>query len=161
MPISPYSHFCRLFLFVSVLVGMPVAPLLGQEPSPVDADFCDLIAHSKRYNNERVRTKASVQSVVIEGGSWLFSDSCKQGLVELVVPDNIRKNPKQYPNFKNMDDAIRRHGYIGTVGKQITATFIGTFHSQSKRPKRSFTLEGIENLVVKIDSPADARAKDE
>ena len=94
---------------------------------------------------------ARVESVVIEGGTWLEDASCKPNAVELSVPNFIRTHPEEHLDFKALDDAIRREGNIGTVGKKITATFTGEFTSHSKRPRLVLTLEKLENLDVKTE----------
>jgi hypothetical protein len=93
---------------------------------------------------KRVRIRARVDSAVIEGGTWLDDASCKEGGVELKVPDPIRNHEEEHPDFKVLDDAIRLQGNLGTVGKKITATFTGEFTSHSKRPKRVLALERLK-----------------
>lgn len=125
---------------------------LGQRQGPpTEAELCTLIAHPKQFNKKRVQVNARVESAVIEGGTWLEDASCQPDGVELSVPDYIRNHPEDHPDFKALDDAIRHQGNLGTVGKTITATFIGEFTSHSKRPKRVLTLEKVENLHVKIE----------
>jgi hypothetical protein len=134
------------FCFLSCCLALGQAEI-------TDVDLCALIAHPKQFNKKRVRVHARVESAVIEGGTWLEDASCAQGGVELSVPDFIRKHPEQHPDFKALDDAIRLQGNIGSVGKKITATFIGEFTSHSKRPKRVLALEKVENLDVKTKEP--------
>lgn len=137
------SRFASLgFLFLSCVA-------LAQT-SPTEADLCSLVAHPKQFQNQLVRVTAQVESAVIEGGTWLQDASCEPNGVELVVPDYIRKHPEEHPDFKALDDAIRRQGNIGTVNKKITATFTGIFTASKKRPKRTLTLEKIENLSVQV-----------
>jgi hypothetical protein len=126
---------------------------LGQEQHIAETNLCALILHPKQFNKKRVRTRARVESAVIEGGTWLEDDSCKEGGVKLSVPESIRSRPEEHPDFRALDDAIRLQGNIGTVGKRITATFVGEFTSHSERPKRVLTLEKVEDLDVKIEKP--------
>ena len=139
-------HSILLFLLFAVVSAAP-----KEQPSAVDTTLCSLAAHPKMFNNKRVRTSAAVQSSVIEGGTWLIDTSCAEVAVELSIPDQIRNNPEQHQGFKALDDAIRRRGNIGTVGKKITATFVGKFISRSKPPKRTLVLESVENLRVAIE----------
>jgi predicted secreted protein len=139
-------HSILFFLLFAVVSAAP-----KEQPPAVDTTLCSLAAHPKMFNNKRVRTSAAVQSSVIEGGTWLIDTSCAGEAVELSIPDQIRNNPEQHQGFKALDDAIRRRGNIGTVGKKITATFIGKFISRSKAPKRTLVLEKVENLRVAIE----------
>jgi hypothetical protein len=123
---------------------------IGQDTKITDTDLCSLIKHPERFNKKRVRVNARVESAVIEGGTWLEDAACGPDGVELSVPGSIRNHPDEHPGFRALDDAIRRQGNIGTVGKKITATFTGKFTLGSKRPKRILTLEKIENLDVKV-----------
>ena len=146
----------KLDLAIGFAVGFFLVCLglvLGQEQSAIEVDLCALVAHPKEFNNRLVRVNARVESTVIEGGTWLEDPSCREDGVELSVPDAIRSHPEEHPDFKALDDAIRLQGNIGTVGKSISATFIGQFTSRSRRPKRVLTLERIENLKVKIEKP--------
>jgi hypothetical protein len=139
----------KAILVVVFLLASSV--VLGQEEKPLEADLCSLIAHPKHFNKKRVRVNARVESVVIEGGTWLEDASCKPHGVELSVPKFIRTHPEEHPDFKALDDAIRRQGNIGTVGKKITATFTGEFTLHSKRPRLVLTLEKLENLDVETE----------
>jgi len=121
--------------------------VLGQEQRTIEVDLCTLVAHPKQFNKKLVRVNARVESTVIEGGTWLEDSSCKEDGVELLVPDAIRS----HPDFKTLDDSIRLQGNIGTIGKNITATFIGKFTSRSKRPKGVLTLERVEHLKLKME----------
>ena len=69
------------------------------------------------------------------------------------MPNFIRTQPEEHPDFKALDDAIRVQGNIGTVGKKVTATFTGKFATRSKHPKPVLTLERVENLKVTAQSP--------
>lgn len=122
---------------------------LAQE-NATKTDLCSLVAHPKRFRNQRVRVTAQVESAVIEGGTWLQGASCGPDGVELVVPDYIRNDPEKHLDFKALDDAIRQQGNLGTVDKKITATFTGVFTAHRKRPKRTLTLERVENLSVQV-----------
>jgi hypothetical protein len=139
----------KAILVVVFLLASSV--VLGQEEKPLETDLCSLIANPKHFNKKRVRVNARVESVVIEGGTWLEDASCKPHGVELSVPNFIRTHPEEHLDFKALDDAIRRQGNIGTVGKKITATFTGEFTSHSKRPRLVLTLEKLENLDVKTE----------
>jgi hypothetical protein len=125
-------HSILLFLLFAVVSAAP-----KEQPPAVDTTLCSLAAHPKMFNNKRVRASAAVQSSVIEGGTWLIDTSCAGEAVELSIPDQIRNYPEQHPGFKALDDAIRRRGNIGTVGKKITATFTGKFVSRSTPPKKN------------------------
>ena len=120
------------------------------QTSPTETDLCRLVAHPKQLHNKVVRVTARVESAVIEGGTWLESASCDSSGVELVVPAYIREHPEEHPDFKALDDAIRRQGNIGTVDKEIRATFTGVFTARSGRPRLSLTLEKVENLSVQV-----------
>jgi len=122
------------------------ATILIPPPLPRFAGLCQ----RRRTNKKRVRVNARVESAVVEGGTWLEDAACGSDGVALSVPDSIRNYPDEHPDFRALDDAIRRQGNIGTVGKKITATFTGKFTLGSKRPKRILTLEKIENLDVKV-----------
>ncbi len=145
------NRFPRWIIFVISFSFLHSCLALGQEQKALEVGLCILIAHPKEFNKKRVRVNARVESAVIEGGTWLKDASCKEGGVELSVPESIRTHPEEHPDFKALDDAIRVKGNIGTVGKKITATFIGEFTSHSKRPKRVLTLEKVENLDVRIE----------
>jgi len=120
------------------------------QTSPTETDLCRLVAHPKQFHNKVVRVTARVESAVIEGGTWLESASCDSSGVELVVPAYIREHPEEHPDFKALDDAIRRQGNIGTVDKEIRATFTGVFTARTGRPRLSLTLEKVENLSVQV-----------
>jgi hypothetical protein len=145
---------CKFKISIGFAVGILLACpglVLGQEQRAIEVDVCTLAAHPKEFNNKLVRVNARVESAVIEGGTWLEDPSCREDGVELSVPDSIRSHPEEHPDFKALDDSIRLQGNIGTLGKSISATFIGRFTSRSKRPKRVLTLERIENLEVKVE----------
>ena len=138
----------KLCLHVALLgLGFLSSVALAQ-PTPTETELCNLLAHPTEFNNKLVRVRARVESTVIEGGTWLEGAACTPNGVELVVPDHIRKHPEQHLDFKAFDDAIRLQGNLGTVDKEITATFIGVFTARRKRSKRSLTLEKVENLSV-------------
>lgn len=137
--------YCVVLLLLVSLSRLTVA-----QTTPTETDLCTLVAHSKQFQNQRVRVTARVEGAVIEGGTWLESASCEPHGIELIVPDFIRKHAEEHPDFKALDEAIRRNGNIGTVDKEITATFTGVFTAGKKRPKRSLTLERVENLSVHL-----------
>jgi hypothetical protein len=147
------DRFQTQLAFIIGFVFLHTCLVLGQEEKALEIDLCSLIAHPKQFNKKSVRVNARVESAVIEGGTWLEDPSCKTHGVELSVPNSIRSHPEEHPDFKALDDAIRLQGNIGTVGKNITATFIGEFTSRSKRPRLVLTLERVENLDVKIEKP--------
>jgi hypothetical protein len=120
--------------------------VLAEDSKPIETDLCKIVAHSNQFNKKRVRLKATVESAIIEGGTWLHSDACPAAAIELSVPESIRENPA----YEALDNAIRHQGNIGTVGKKITAIFTGEFTFHFKRPKHVLTLEKIEDLDVKI-----------
>lgn len=140
----------RKRLALPLIVLLSLSCLMMAQSSPTETDLCTLIAHPKQFQNQRVRVTARVESAVIEGGTWLESAPCKPEGVELIVPDHIRKHPEERPDFKALDDAIRRQGNIGTVDKEITGTFTGIFRVGRKRQKRSLTLEKVESLSVNL-----------
>jgi hypothetical protein len=137
-------------LLLATLLFIFGGTAFAQDRKITDTDLCSLIKHPERFNKKRVRVNARVESAVVEGGTWLEDAACGSDGVALSVPDSIRNYPDEHPDFRALDDAIRRQGNIGTVGKKITATFTGKFTLGSKRPKRILTLDKIENLDVKV-----------
>jgi len=123
--------------------------VLAQGPQSVD--LCELTTHPDQFNKKQIRVNARLQTVVIEGGTWLVSDSCPKDIIALEVPEPMRRHPEQYPDYAALQDAILKQGNVGTAGKSITATFFGKFaYNRHKRPKRTLLLEKIENLETTV-----------
>lgn len=123
---------------------------LGADDDAQSVTLCELLAHQKQFNHKRVHLRVRVESMVIEGGTWLVDDSCSSRRIELSVPDSIRNHPNEHPDFKALDDAIRLHGNVGTVDKTVAATFTGKFETHSRKPKLQLVLEKVEDLEVKM-----------
>lgn len=139
----------RAVVGLSVLFAvLQVAPVFGVDERVIDTDICALTAHPKYFANKTVRVRARVVSSV--EGTALFADSCEPRGVALWVPKDARENHDQ----KALDDAIFRKGYVGTVGKKITATFTGQFlWRPRKHPRRVLMAEKVEDLRVEFTKP--------
>lgn len=123
-------------------------PTLAQERR--DVDICELFAHPDQFSKKQIRVRARLETVVIEGGMWLFGDLCPKDGIMLSVPEAIRRHPEEHPDYAALRDAILNRGNVGTVGKSITATFSGEFvYDRRKKPKRTLLLEKIENLETR------------
>lgn len=142
------APICLFLLLAACFAGSE-----PQEQKPTDIEFCRLVTHPKDFNGKQVRVMARVETTVIEGGTWLGSPLCEQRSVELIVPDQIRSHPEEYPGYKALADAILFRGNIGTVGKSITATFTGTFTARSRKPKLVLTIGEVHDLDVKLAAP--------
>jgi hypothetical protein len=128
-----------------------------QEAPPENVNLCEISSHHKQLDKKRIRVRARVETAVIEGGTWLESDSCSQS-VELDVPAEIRLHPEAHPDYKTLDDAILKNGNIGTAGKRIIGTFTGVLAVRSKRPKLTLSFERVEDLSVQLDAKPSSSA---
>ncbi len=133
---------------VSLLVVYPLwltRASFGTGEQTLDTNICALVAHPKDFNKRTVRVRAQVVSSV--EGTALFADSCRSQGVALWVAKDVRENPDQ----KALDDAIFRQGYVGTVGKKITAVFTGQFlwHPR-EHPRRVLMVQTVEDLKVEV-----------
>src|SRR5262249_16052265 len=123
-------------------------PTVGAGQQVVDTDICTLVARPKDFNKKTVRVRAQVESGV--EAIALVADSCTKGIALRVA-----KGARDSPDQKALDDAIFRQGYVGTVGKKITAVFTGQFLWQRRgHPKRVLVAQKVEDLKVELTKPA-------
>lgn len=138
----------RLIGLSAFFTLLQVRPILGADQHVVDTDICDLAAHPKDFENRTVRVRARVVSSV--EGAALFANSCESHGVALWVPKDARENPDQ----RALDNAVFRQGYVGTVGKRITATFTGQFLWRPwKHPRRVLMAQKVDDLRVEFTEP--------
>jgi|SRR5690242_10265888 len=140
-----YFVMVSALIFVTTKAFFVSSVVVAQGPDAID--ICEVVARSDQFNKKQVRVRAKLQTVVVEGGMWLVGDPCPGDLIALEVPEAIRKHPEQHPDYAALEDAILKQGNVGTVGKNITATFSGKFvYASKKRPKRVLILDRVENL---------------
>ncbi len=104
---------------------------------------CDLRHYSKSLLGARV----AVSGVVSAGLDDILVESpgCNQPLIlsiDNAIIDHSDVKPLWY--------AIYRQGYIGTVSKHITGTFVGRIGALSEWPFRQMTLEAVRDLHVEL-----------
>ena len=144
-----YARFViRIFRAAVALtfVLLPFSPLFPASNEAENATLCDVVQRAKQFDHHQIRFEARVETVVLEGGTWLESDQCADAGIELIVPDEMRKHPENHPDYKQLDDAILGGPTIGTVNKRITAVFVGEFHRSRKRPHYTLVLSRVERV---------------
>jgi len=111
-----------------------------QEP-PVPTTVCDVVADPKKYDDKLIVVTARVESDGLEG-SWLAGDSCDgKGIVLGRV-----SSPREQSGIDDLETAIYS-GQPGTVDKEITATFVGTFRWRpGGDPLQSLTVSRVSDV---------------
>ena len=141
------AYFLALYIATTLISGTHF-PLSNPGQSAVDTTVCNVIAHPRNFNDQRIRVLAEILHDGIHGG--VVSDpTCKLGF-ELW----FAKSAKGNSDMVALDQAIFREGCIGTAWKQIHATVSGRFqwHPRKKRGKYVLELDRVENLDVQRES---------
>ena len=113
--------------------------------APVPTTICSLVARPDTFNGVEVRVTALVSSDGIEHTTLVDEGCVRRGVVPL-IPDHLRADP----GVVAFEQAISS-GHIGTRGKEIRATFVGTFRfHRGKVPARALTVTQIINMQVRI-----------
>jgi hypothetical protein len=76
----------------------------------------------------------------------LSDPTCPHDPVVLRIENRVAKQPDVSPLWK----AIYRDGSIGTVGKKITATVTGRFHSTLDWPNGEIVVGHVRHLRVRL-----------
>ena len=131
----------RRVLLVLIWLGSTLA---GEGVAQSRTTVCDLARHPLKYVSRRVEVYGEIR-----GGldRLLLSDrSCRRRPVAISISNDAVGRPDVAPLWS----AIYREGNIGTVGKRITATVVGTFsYERGEWPGGVRTVEGVRNLEGK------------
>ena len=133
----------RSFLFVMIGIGTAVVASEGIAQDRTTA--CDLARHTRKHLSHRVEVFGEIR-----GGldRLVLSDySCPGKPVMISISNEFANHPDVAPFWS----AIYREGSIGTVGKHITATVIGTYsHKRGDWPGGVLSVEGVRDLNVEL-----------
>ncbi len=149
-----YSPLVRLGVICLVCSAFGQSKPTGSE-KPTETTVCQLVAHCKKYDGQRVQFRASVSSDWFEHTA-LVDPQCKRGVVPW-TSDEADKRPDVEAFNRAMDE-----GKPGTKDLHISAIFTGRFvckeGSLSPRSRRVIEIEGVSSLEVSRKPKSDASA---
>lgn len=109
--------------------------------------LCEIASHPAQYNDTVVEFRASVGSDGIEH-TGVSDPSCPTLGAALYIPERVAASP----GIAQIENAIYRTGYIGTIGKHISALVRGTFvYTPGKQPARALVLMAASEVTVRVD----------
>lgn len=129
----------RLFLFAAISAVLTATPAHSE---PTRATTCELSLKARTFTGHRI-----VVSGLINAGldrMTLSDPACPKRPIALSIDNRVAKQPDVWPLWK----AIYREGSIGTVGKRITGTVTGRFHSTVGWPNAELVVEHVRDLRV-------------
>ena len=134
-----------------------------KDASPIAVDLCTLVTRPEQFDGELVAVPASV---LADGhhGAAIVDPKCPEKGAALWRGDESREQPSVH----QLDEAIFRTGMAGTIHKDITGTFIGTFRWDpvrwwernrvwKDRPLRRLELLDIKHFRVTGKPPSASR----
>jgi hypothetical protein len=108
--------------------------------------ICELISDPTKNSNKLIEVSAQVRATF--DNLFLIDSGCPRSSLALLISNKTAKKASVRPLWA----AIYRQGNIGTVGKRITATFVGTYESSEEASAvGTLKLQGIRNLKVLVD----------
>lgn len=130
------------------LLGRPLnAQTQTEGREAIDANLCEVVAHSERYANKPLRLHAQVDSDGMHT-TLLADPRCKTGIL-LYNSEEVENAPGSHPDIQALERAIEE-GQAGTLHKRLEGTFTGMFlvERNGTKLRRLMKLQSVTSLRV-------------
>jgi hypothetical protein len=138
------NWMCDIYLFsfaaAILLLACATNVAMAQSRKPVSTTLCEIGGQPKQFDGKFVMFKARISKPWLEGAT-LFDENCDAIGVAPYLPKNVKGGVA-------LDNALRRD-HPGTMDKDVSAIWIGTFRWQPKRvPNRILNVVEIKDVVA-------------